>query len=156
MQYKTIKGNLFDYLKPGDACVHGCNNQAVMGSGIALEIKNRFPGAYELYHETHKKSGLWLGTIIPYHDNSGKIIINAITQDGYGRDGSRFVQYDAVAMCFAKIAKWFNSIPNPPKTLYFPLIGAGLGGGSWPIISAIILDELKNLSNTELVLVEFK
>lgn len=155
MQYKTVKGNLFDYLKPGDACVHGVNAQGVMGSGIALEIKNRFPGAYEIYRETYLKHGLPLGMIIPYFDDSGKIIINAVTQNLFGRDGSRFVSYDAVAECCGQIREGFKVLLEPPKRMYFPLIGAGLGGGSWPVISEIIKSEFDGMEGTEFILVEF-
>lgn len=153
MQYKTVKGNLFDYLKPGDAMVHGCNNQGVMGSGIALEVKERFPGAYSTYRNKYDLHGLELGEIIPYFDRSGKIIINAVTQNFYGKDGKRYVKYDAVADCCYHIREGFKVMLEPPKTLYFPLIGAGLGGGNWNVISEIIKSEFDGMTGTELVLV---
>lgn len=153
MEYKTIKGNLFHFLKPGEAMMHGCNDQGVMGSGIALEVRNRFPGAYTTYRNKYDLHGLELGEIIPYFDKTGVIIINAVTQNFYGKDGKRYVKYDAVAECCRLIREGFKVMLEPPKTLYFPLIGAGLGGGSWPVISEIIKDEFKGMTDTELVLV---
>lgn len=135
--------------------MHGCNAQAVMGSGIALEVKNRFPGAFKIYRDKHELHGLKLGEIIPYFDDSGKIIINAITQNLFGRNGSRFVSYDAVAECCRLIKEGFNIMLEPPKTLYFPLIGAGLGGGSWDVISEIIKSEFDGIQ-TDLILVKFQ
>lgn len=155
MEYKTVKGNLFDYLKPGDACVHGCNDQGIMGSGIALEVKTRFPGAYKIYREKFDRHGLELGEVIPYFDTTGVLILNAVTQNFYGKDGKRYVKYDAVAECCRDIREGFKILLEPPKRLYFPLIGAGLGGGSWAVISEIIKDEFDGMEGTELILVEF-
>lgn len=155
MVYKTVKGNLFNYLKPGEAAVHGCNDQGIMGSGIALEVKTRFPGAYDVYRNKFEQHGLVLGEIIPYFDKTGVIIINAVTQNFYGKDGKRYVKYDAVAECCRQIREGFKVMLEPPKTLYFPLIGAGLGGGSWPVISEIIKSEFDGMEGTEFILVEF-
>lgn len=153
MEYRTVFGNLFEFMKPGDACLHGCNNLGVMGSGIALEVKTRFPGAFTVYRNKYDLHGLELGEIIPYFDKTGVIIINAVTQNFYGKDGKRYVKYDAVAECCRQIREGFKVMLEPPKTLYFPLIGAGLGGGSWPVISEILKDEFKGMEGTDFVLV---
>lgn len=157
MEYRTVFGNLFDFMKPGDAMMHGCNNLGVMGSGIALEVKTRYPGAYTVYRNKYDlHGGLVLGEIIPYFDKTGVIIINAITQNFYGKDGKRYVKYDAVAECCRQIREGFKVMLEPPKRLYFPLIGAGLGGGSWNVISEIIKDEFDGMEGTELILVEYR
>jgi len=156
MQYKTVYGNLFDFMKSGDAMMHGCNDQGVMGSGIALEVKTRYPGAYATYRHAYENGGLVLGDIIPHFDKSGVIILNAITQNFYGKDGKRYVKYDAVAECCRQIRGAFKIMLEPPKTLYFPLIGAGLGGGSWAVISEIIKSEFDGMDGTDFVLVVYK
>lgn len=156
MQYKTIKGNLFHFMRPGDAMMHGCNDQGVMGSGIAREVRDRFPGAYDVYRNKFDQHGLELGEVIPYLDKSGLMILNAVTQNFYGKDGKRYVKYDAVAECCRQIREGFKVLLEPPKRLYFPLIGAGLGGGSWAVISEIIKSEFDGMEGTEFILVEFR
>ena len=44
---RTIRGDLLQFALDGEfeAIVHGCNCQCVMGKGIALAIKQRFPEA---------------------------------------------------------------------------------------------------------------
>jgi O-acetyl-ADP-ribose deacetylase (regulator of RNase III) len=149
---KTVKGNIFDFVKPNDAIVHGCNAQGVMGSGIALEVKQRYPGAFNAYVNHHLVHGLTLGDAIPYFDPKDKFwIINAVTQEFFGRDGKRYVSYDAVADAFKRIRDANQHFDR----LLFPLIGAGLGGGDWTVIQSIIESEFKG-SNTELILVEFQ
>lgn len=149
---QTVHGNIFDFVGRNDAIVHGCNAQGVMGSGIALEVKTRYPGAFNAYVRKHQEDGLLLGDAIPYYDPKDKFwIINAVTQDYYGRDGKRYVSYDAVAVAFKRI----RAASDKFDRLFFPLIGAGLGGGDWNVIQAIIESEFKG-SDTELILVKFQ
>lgn len=126
----TIKGDILR-INQG-IIVHGCNAQGVMGSGIALQIKDQFPKAYEIY----VGSPMILGYISVARINSQKIIVNAITQNLYGRSGKRFVNYEAIAECFERIIENFSHLENLP--ICFPSIGAGLGGGDWDIIKTII------------------
>jgi hypothetical protein len=83
--------------------------------------------------------------------NDDVTILNCITQQEYGKDGRRYVSYDAVDDCMKSIAKnmmmrnFFtgnDSIHN--ESIHMPKIGAGLGGGEWSIIEAIINHHLKD------------
>jgi O-acetyl-ADP-ribose deacetylase (regulator of RNase III) len=122
--------------------VHGCNAQGVMGSGIALAIKNKYPEAYTRYVDRHKNQPWQLGEI-QVVKCSDKVIINAITQEFYGRDGKRYVNYDAVK----EVMKRVNDIPKIYKATHIamPMIGAGLGGGRWDLISYIIETHLTDI-----------
>ena len=130
------KGNLLDV--QSGIIVHGANAQGVMGSGVALAIKNKYPGAYANYKEYQRINGeLHLGSFSCVHVNSDLIICNAITQQFYGRDGKRYVNYWALGKVFTEIfiaAKEMNAI------VHFPKIGAGFGGGDWNIIEQILND----------------
>lgn len=44
MRLKEINGNLFD--SKADVLCHQVNTYGVMGAGIALEVRKRFPGVY--------------------------------------------------------------------------------------------------------------
>ena len=135
---ETKYGNVLD-IQTG-VIVHGCNCQGVMGAGIALEIKNRFPEAYHEYKRIEQSRGLILGEICGVEVSPNKFIINANTQDGYSRD-KRAVSYDAIAECFKEVVSFVEAINTHRKInlgVFFPQIGAGLGGGDWKIISAII------------------
>lgn len=135
-------GNIFDHvLEQAElnkdktfVIVHGCNAQGRMGSGIALEVKERFPKVYDAYHKTHTSCGLVMGEIIPWAVTPNVIIVNAITQKNYGYDGKRYVSYDAIHDAFTEL----HSYKKDDYILNFPLIGAGLAGGNWDVISSII------------------
>lgn len=149
MKIEYIKGDLFS--TKIRTIVHGCNAQGVMGSGVAKIIREKYPKAYERYRkEFELYNHLKLGDTIavPCGDRVNdptnyKVIVNAITQDFYGRDGSRYVSYDAVSDCMNKINR-FSEVYGIEEVA-MPQIGAGLGGGEWNVIEAIIESELKNV-----------
>lgn len=126
-------GNLLD---AKGIIVHGCNAQGVMGSGVAKQIKANFPEAFRVYTDAPKV----LGTISFADIRHDLVIVNAITQEFYGKDGRRYVSYPAVRQCFRKVntlaLKFCLNVVN------FPMIGCGLGGGSWGTVSKIIESEL--------------
>ena len=130
IEYKT--GNI---VTATELClVHGCNAQGKMGSGVAKAIRYHFPEAYEEYKKAYDTGGLQLGEVI-WAESNGKLIANGITQQYYGYDNNRYIDYDA-------INKVMEAVHREAATEGFdvamPLIGAGLGGGSWKQIVGII------------------
>lgn len=140
MKIETKTGNLLA-VKSGHI-VHGCNALGVMGSGVALAVKNTYPGAFESYRMQFETTGLTLGFAYPYIVNDDLLIWNAITQYSFGV-GVRQVSYDAVETCFSQINQnlhdrlEFDAGTTPPE-VHIPLLGAGRGGGNWEIIREII------------------
>lgn len=137
------KGNLLDVTE--GIIVHGCNARGVMGSGVAKAIRDKYPACYTLYNDEYASRGLLLGDIIWWcYDNDHKIpvskllyIANGITQEFYGKDGKRHVNYVAVGSVFKEV---FRQAYACNLDVHFPKIGAGLGGGDWNIIEQIIND----------------
>ena len=147
MKIQYVKGDLFS---TDTICIlHGCNAQGVMGSGIAKIIREKYPKAYDRYRKEYEKhDSLVMGNIIAVPCGTRgnpdfKIIINAITQEFYGRDGDRYVSYDAVSKAMIKVNR-IGEIYGITEVA-MPMIGAGLGGGDWKVIEAIIESELKNV-----------
>ena len=139
----TIEGNLIELAKDGkfDVIIHGCNCFNVMGAGIAKQIKNSFPEAYQADLETKKGDDKKLGTYTSANVNN-LTIVNAYTQYNYGL-GQRNVDYNAVRKIFRLIKHNFRD-----KRIAYPKIGAGLGGGNWKTIKSIIEEELENTNHT--------
>lgn len=112
---------------------HGCNTLGVMGAGVAEGVRLGYPEAFTLYRESTRT----LGQVIPALSR-GKIILNLITQDQIGGPG-RNVSYDAVDDCFQLLDLCFAG-----HDIAMPKIGAGLGGGDWNVIAAIIEHRANN------------
>lgn len=113
-----------------------------MGSGIARQIRDRYNNVYEVYRLKHQVMGLELGTILPVRTLDGRLVINCMTQENFGRTGEVFVDYGAIDRCMAAIndhAKDWNV-----TEIGLPKIGAGLGGGDWARIEDIIVRNARN------------
>ena len=117
---------------------HQVNCKGVMGAGLALQVKNLYPGVFDAYRDKCEliKEGIGgLGDVqfCSVLDEAGYIIANIFGQDGYGRYKQQ-TDYAALEKAFITIG---NSFPN--AIIRFPYeMGCGLGGGSWRVVSALI------------------
>lgn len=132
------EGNLLDVAS--GILVHGCNCQGVWGSGVARQMKEKYPDAFKKYiHDLRdwEDKKFALGTISIYEVHRDLAIFSAFTQELYGRDKTaRYVSYDGLDSCFYYIIHYAR-LKN--LKIYLPdLIGAGLGGGNREVILAII------------------
>jgi O-acetyl-ADP-ribose deacetylase (regulator of RNase III) len=127
-----------DLLTHDGTIMHGVNCQGVMGSGVAKAIRDVCPTHFEDYvwelsNFSNSKSAL--GFTFRTQEYSFDIV-GAFTQEFYGRDGRRYVNYAAIAQAFLELSEYKCLSP----VLGIPRIGAGLGGGDWNIIEQIIND----------------
>ena len=148
---KIVEGNLLDMAVNGDfdVIIHGCNCFCNFGAGIALQILNRFPEAFEADKQTEFGDVNKLGTYtFARIVRKGKQfhLINAYTQYGCGVDKVQ-CRYDAMDEVFGKIAFTYNEM-----RIGYPKIGAGLAGGDWEVISKIIDRQLEGQDHTLVVL----
>lgn len=127
IEYK--KGNLL--LAEERYLAHGANCIAVMGAGVALALRQKWPPVYLEYRKRFDRQGLSLGEI-QFVDVGEKIICNCMTQFATGP--GRQVDYEAVYKCFELMHRF---IPKE-EALATPKIGCGLAGGNWGVVSAII------------------
>ena len=110
-----------------------------MGSGIALAIRNRWPGAYMQYKDLHLHRGLVIGEtqiVVVTQDNS-KYIGNCMTQQYYGRTpNTQYCDYKAIESCLETVKSF--CLGREFHSFAMPKIGCGLGGGQWEVVLKII------------------
>jgi len=155
---KVIEGDLLELAEENkfDVIIHGCNCFNKMRSGIANQIRKKYPEAEETDSITKKGDINKLGkfSLIRTSDKGGKrVVINAYTQYKWWDKISTkptLVDYDAVRMVFREV---YNMYGGTCIKIGYPKIGAGLAGGDWDIISKIIDEELGDMDHT---LVEYK
>jgi O-acetyl-ADP-ribose deacetylase (regulator of RNase III) len=155
---RVVKGDLVELAKAGefDVIIHGCNCFHTMGAGIARQLAEAFPGphgpAYVDMHETgfgdENKLGSFSTAKGTTNDGGSFYILNAYTQytTASGSNTSP-VDYSAIRDVFRAIA---TKVVTPASGLRvgYPAIGAGLAGGNWDRISAIIDEEFRNIDHT--------
>jgi len=137
---RTITGDLIALGQAGhfDVIVHGCNCHCTMGAGIAKQIRAAFPAAWEADRRTTAGDRTKLGscTFATIAQRTGDLtVVNAYTQFHWSGPGPK-VDYDAVTSCM----RWLRRFTS--QRIGMPLIGAGLAGGDWSAIAAIIEREL--------------
>lgn len=148
MKIEYVKGNLFE--GPETVIVHGCNAQGKFASGFAGVVRERHPFAYEAYMQTAREGKLILGSII-WASSDGLSIANAITQQFYGRDGKRYVSYEAIRDVMETINMAsregipFSNNKRGFSRIAMPMIGSALGGGDWNVIEKIIEESLTDV-----------
>ena len=136
---KYIKGDLFKAEQ--DILAHGCNCVGGFGSGVSGVMAKLHPKAKEKYLEKFNTEGWKLGDIQLVESN-GKIIANCATQQKYFPRNIVNADYPAIEICMLKLYKLCK---HTNKTLAIPKIGAGLAGGDWNKIEAILKEVFEDI-----------
>lgn len=144
---KTVRGDLIKLAMAGefDVIIHGCNCFCAMGAGIAKAVKTQFPEAFEADRATKEGDRSKLGSFSHadvVRDGHAITIVNAYTQFHYSGTGV-IADYGAIRTVFEGIKSRFSG-----KRIGYPLIGAGLAGGDWRVISGIIDETLGGEDHT--------
>jgi O-acetyl-ADP-ribose deacetylase (regulator of RNase III) len=148
------KGDLLkEYNQNACDCMAHCTNTCgVMGSGIALQIKNEMPAVFDAYKYHEECSGLKLGTI-SYAKIGKGIVVNLHAQNLYGYDGSRFVNYEAIYETLRQTKEVMLS--KNLKTLGVPYkMACDRAGGDWRIIETMLNVIFEN-SGIDILVVEY-
>lgn len=133
MSLFVTQGDLLELAELGkfDIIVHGCNCQNTMGSGIAKQIKDRYPDVYEQDRRYHLNTGVGLEYLKLGNYNITKVfsksnfsIVNAYTQFHYLPRGIDHFEYASFAVILQKLAHFYGNYD-----FGFPYIGMGLAGG---------------------------
>ena len=128
-----------------DVIAHQCNAQGVMGSGVAKQIKDKYPIVFEKYKHGVTTGEFQLGDPQFVSVSDSLCIVNMLTQQYYGYDGARYTSYDAFYDCLVEIKNIM--ITNNLTSIAFPYkIGCVRGGANREVISTMI-DEVFSDSN---------
>ena len=129
----------------GNTCAvicHQVNCKGVMGSGIAKQIKEKYPSVYDDYKQCLREFGsisMFGRTLFTPIDDSWKhYVASMFSQYEYGRDGKVYTDYTALRLCLKQIRRKFmgQSIAIPYN------LGCGRGGGNWNTVLQIIKEIL--------------
>lgn len=144
---KIINGNLLNCSQK--VIVHQVNCKRVMGSGVALQIRNKYPEVYNSYLKFFNRNKIveLLGKIdIVNCIKDDKIVINMFSQFDFGRDKSKvYTNYSAMKLAFKRIRAYL--IENNINELAMPFnIGCGLANGDWKVVSRLIDEIFENFT----------
>lgn len=147
MSIRDAKGDLLE--QRVDAIVNTVNTVGVMGKGIALQFKRKWPANAKAYEIACERREVVPGKMFIF-DNGGlvepKFIINFPTKRHW-RQPSRLEDIDAGLIDLVEQIKKLNitSIAIPP-------LGCGNGGLAWNVVQPRIIAAFKTLPNVEVYL----
>ena len=125
-------GDIFQTRQP--VLVNPVNCVGVMGKGLALQFRNRYPAVYQSYRRDCQNGLLRPGTVRAYVADETRIVICLPTKRHW-RDNSRLSD---ITDGLAALADWTERHPVPGIAI--PPLGAGLGRLRWPDVKPRIVD----------------
>ena len=143
-----VEGNIFD--STAKAHAQGVNMRGVMGAGIALQYKNRFPAMYEAYRVSCQAGELRPGSAYPWLDEAtGLTIYNITSQVDPGPNAS----FDLLIR--GTVAALQHAAFTGNETIAFPRIGSGIGGLDEELVE-VVLTNLAARSEVDIELWTYK
>lgn len=143
---KYISGDLFAGIKDSDKKIfvpHVCNDVGAFGSGFAGAVARNYPLVQREYFEWSKDKNLTpfeLGEIQVVSVTPSLSFVNMIGQHETIRPNYTPVRYSAIAACLEKVLACVCDTDN--LEIHTVKFGAGLAGGRWVVIEALIQEIL--------------
>jgi len=147
MKYRT--GNLLE--AETEALVNTVNTVGVMGKGIALQFKERFPLNFKIYADACKKGEMQVGKMLVVKENTlngEKIIVNFPTKTEW------FIksQYSHIEDGLKDLANVIEVYKI--KSIAIPPLGCGNGGLKWEKVKPMMDRYLGHLPNVDIQIYE--
>jgi O-acetyl-ADP-ribose deacetylase (regulator of RNase III) len=146
MSFVELKGNLFN--SNAQTLVNTVNCVGVMGKGVALEFRRRFPEMFEAYRKVCEGRQLRPGQILPYRQGH-PWILNLAVKD----DWKHHSRLEWVEACLERFVANYRQLGI--TSVAFPWIGAMNGGLPWEKVHALMRSYLRPLQDVEVEVIEF-
>lgn len=146
---RYTQGNLLE--ADVDALVNTVNTVGVMGKGIALMFKERFPENYRAYAQACKSGAVHVGSMFvqPSNELTGpRWVVNFPTKEHW-RDRTKleWIEQGLRSLHSVITENEIHSIAIPP-------LGCGNGGLNWTVVKPLIEASLSSLDDVEVLIYE--
>ena len=138
-------GDMFE--TPADIRVNTVNCVGVMGAGVALAFKTRYPDMFRDYKHACEAGEVQPGKLHVWKSLTGDWIINFPTKRHW-RENSR---YEDIAAGLVALRNYLST--QGKVTVALPALGCGHGGLDWTRVSRMIGEHLNGL-DAEIVVFE--
>ncbi|MCY3546884.1 MAG: macro domain-containing protein [Gemmatimonadetes bacterium] len=151
------KEDIFSLAPDVDAMVNSVNCKGVMGRGLALQFKERFPENFQAYQERCHDGSMKPGDLF-VHENKGegpRYIINFATRDHW-KDNSRLEYLERGLTTLAKLIRYLKTDDAwlGINSIAIPALGCGLGKLKWPTVRKLIELHLKDVEGVDVTVLE--
>ena len=131
-----IEGNIFS--SPAQVIVNTVNTVGVMGKGLALSFKKRYPGMFEVYRRACERKQLTIGKLMLYYAPDHWILMFPTKENWRNPSKLEYIE--------AGLQKFVNTYAQKNITsIAFPKLGCGNGELSWDAVKPLMEKYLKPL-----------
>jgi len=150
IEFKKI--NFFDEINNYDAIVNTVNSVGVMGKGIALEFKKRYPENFMAYKKACQSKELKIGKSLVFSLKDDllhtRFIINFPTKLHW-RNPSKIEYIEQGLDELVEIIE-----DKEIKSILMPALGCGNGNLDWAIVKPLIKKKLEDLKDIRITVIE--
>ena len=117
-----IEGNIFD--SPAQVIVNPVNTVGVMGKGIALSFKQRYPEMFQRYKVICEKHQLTIGKLMLFYEADHWLLLFPTKENWRNPSKLEYIEKGLMKFVSTYAEKGINSIA-------FPCLGCGNGELNW-------------------------
>lgn len=131
-----------------EALVNPVNTKGVMGKGLALAFKTKYPAHFANYQRACKSGEMTTEKVLAYQEINGPMIICLATKADW-RDSSK-IEY---------VSAGLDDLVNQIKVLgirsvAIPKLGCGLGGLDWGKVRPLIVEKMSAIDGISVEIYE--
>lgn len=124
-----VSGNIFD--SPAQTLVNPVNTVGVMGKGLALEFKKRYPKMFEEYKKQCRDGWLYVGSFMLWRAKD-HFVLNFPTKKHW-KDPSSLIYVEAGLLSLTNEYESYGI-----SSIAFPRLGCGNGGLDWKTVKPVM------------------
>lgn len=145
-----VRGDIFNPPVPVDGLVNPVNCVGVMGAGLALQFKLRYPEMFDWYQAGCRNGDVRIGSVGLWQAGDSPYIITLPTKQHW-RDKSKLEDIQT------GLDSMVHSIgPMKLGTIAIPALGCGLGGLNWHDVKPLIEAAARQMPETLVLIYEPK
>lgn len=141
---RFVHGNLLE--APEEAIVNAVNTVGVMGKGLALAFKQRYPENFRLYAAACKAGEVAVGRMFVTRNPElvgPRWIVNFPTKQDW-RHPSKLEWIESGLDDLGKVL-----VANGIRSIAIPRLGCGLGGLPWELVQPLLVSALEGLPGVD-------
>lgn len=131
-----IEGDIFD--SPAQVIVNTVNTVGVMGKGLALSFKKRYPDMFESYKKACEKHQLTIGKLMLHQEADHWILLFPTKENWRNPSKLEYIEKGLMKFVSTYAEKHITSIA-------FPKLGCGNGELNWNLVRPLMEKYLKPL-----------
>ena len=133
---RYIEGDIFK--SPAQVIVNTVNTVGVMGKGIALEFKKRYPDMFQAYRDICDKRKLKTGSLMLYYEPDHWVLLFPTKENWRNPSRMEYIEAGLAKFCRTYAEKGITSVA-------FPKLGCGNGELNWSEVQPVMEKYLKDL-----------